>query len=546
MILVARRDAKEMKGETLGFGNMGQNPSSSSVPPITGSPWARGKGCLLFCLAALLLASCAGISQRDPVPSIPWEQFGPSFAALGGMSSNDILDPSSRIFALILSAEATSASEQEDLGLAVLARASALISLVEGDLRRAELYSALARAYLSLDAQESALTLLTRATDLVLSSLNAAAEPDARALPVLEDIIYALFALGPPGFDQLRRAAQRIYIVPDYGQRVILLTRIAAEYQARGSGQRASLLLQQAIAALDAIGNPALRALGYTAVAHRFQAQQDLAEAESFGSAGLSQVQNLDFGNLSSEELEWVQDAITNLIALDYAAESTNLISRLSSSEARQSLLLELVEHYLATDQAFAAELILQQALQLIDAAESRPSRVYGYLRIAEIYLAANDPWNAEYFLETLYFTGSLSSGVLDDFSLSEALALSVALNRMDMANLIFPEIREPLPALLALDRSLQRIPDTEGSRLDWILDKEMELLGLLGAQADQGLSRLAVGLNKAGRVEEAIEVLARISDPYTLSLTASEMAFQTPSPEGIEEELIAIIRRYE
>ena len=513
-------------------------------------PLAPSLAALAVLGAALIsLASCQSTrtNSNSQDPPVSWEQYGATLATLGRVSSRVIADPSSRIFALIRSAQAAAQTGQSALGLAALARATALTGTIESDLLRTELYTAVGRGYLRLDGADQGLEILTRATDILISRFAAEPDQEPRAIQVLEDLIYSLFELGTPGFDQLRRAVQRIYVVSDYGQRVVLLTRIAAQYQAQGSGQRANLLLQQAVAALDAIDDPVRRAVGYTAVARRFFVQDDLEDAQEYAQHGLAQIQQLPIQDFGTDTALQIQEALEDLIVLGYAAETTGLIQRLSSPEVRQNLLLNLAESYLHSGQAFAGELIIQQAIQIANGLDSVQSTVYAYLRIAEIFLSSGDPDSAAFYAETLYLNGRLSSEFLDDFALSEALSLLVRIGLRELADTVLAQIREPYLPLLSLDRTLQG-EDLDPDLLSWVLARQRLLIERLETQIDEGRSRLAVGLSRAEQYYEALDVLGQIEDPYALSLAASEMAELTPLSLGSEyaEALTQIIRRFD
>ena len=504
---------------------------------------------ILSSVILALISSCVtnpGQALLESDPPIRWEQYGPNLATLARVSSRTIPDLSSRVYALIRSAEAAYELEVYSLAMSSLSRAQFLIQRVQSPILQAELYSALARTYLAIDEPGDALLILTRAVDLVIQDLKLLEAPDIRSIQVLEDIIYNLFALGPEGFDQLRRAVQRVYLIPDYGQRVLLLTQIAAQYQTLGVGQRANLLLQQAIAALDAITIPELRVRGYAAVARRFFSQQDFPEANYYASRAFTQLNNLNLSTTSTAQLDNLVQALTYLIEMDFTAEATNLLFLLPSASAQQSLLSSLARQYFATGQPFAAELILQQLVQQVSAFFGTTTYVYGILRVVEQYREAEDELSAEFFLERLVqaIINPTDPFPLDDVAYSEVLGSALRLGRLDLANSILSRMEDPYLSLIALDRVVTFLQNSgQELLLEWTIEQIELQVSLFEQPIDDGQARLALIYTRQGKGLQALQALDSIQNPYILSLTASEMAFFLP-PE-VQDGLIDDIENY-
>jgi len=507
------------------------------------------KGSLLLVIL-VFLGSCVS-PQTNELPLEPlfnWVPYGSTLPALARVSSRNINDLSSRIFALIRSAQAAQASDQPDLAFSSLNRALFLTQRVSNSLLRAELYSALGLQFQNLERTTEALEVVTRGVDIVIEQLQQAQAPEARTVQVLEDLIYTLFTLGPAGFNQLRRAIQRVYIIPDLGQRVLLLTQIVTEYQRQGAGQRASLLLQQSIAALDAIENPFLKIRAYGAVARRFAAQNDLADAQRFAALTLVLLNQIPIGSANPQEETHLAQAILYLIEMDVTSPIPGFVFQFPSAQQRQNLLSGLAKQFFRTGQPFAAELILQQLLQQLNQNPNSSSFLYGTLSLVEIYLDADDPLSGEFFFDRLardVFSDSSTFGV-DDFALSEMLILAIRLELLDRSRQILSAISDPYLALLALDRALPRA--TQGNNQEliaWILNNESRLLGQLEQQQDDGRSRLALGYARAGLIDQSLDMLQAIENQYILSLTASEMSLIQPPGvwEAFESRIETLLR---
>jgi hypothetical protein len=520
---------------------------SNGLHPCSGlgSRWlgVRGLGCW-WCLALLvlfgfLLSSCV-TPRGDQIPQEPafnWQPYGPTLPVLARASSRNVRDLSSRIFALIRVAQAAQQADQPDLAVSSLNRALILTQRVSNPLLRAELYSALGLQFQSLERTTEALEVVTRGVDIVIDQLQLSANPEARTIQVLEDLIYTLFTLGPAGFNQLRRAIQRVYIIQDLGQRVLLLTQIVTEYQRQGAGQRASLLLQQSIAALDAIENPFLKIRAYGAVARRFAAQDDLADGRRFANMTLDLLNQISINTAQGQDEAHLAQAVLYLIEMDLTTPIPGFIFQFPSAQQRQNLLTGLAVQFFRTGQPFAAELILQQLIQQLNQSPNSSNFLYGTLGLVEIYLNAEDPLSAEFFFDRLARDVFSDQGlfVTDDFALSEMLVLSIRLELLDWSRQILAEITDPYLALLALDRALPLAAQGENQELvAWILNNESVLLGQLEQQQDDGRSRLALGYARAGLMAQSLDMIQTIENPYILSLTASEMSLVQP-PEAWE-----------
>lgn len=501
-------------------------------------------GCLrplvwLACLGSLvfLVSSCV-TTPEDQIPQEPaflWQPYGPTLPALARASSRNVRDLSSRIFALIRAAQAAQLADQSDLAFSSLNRALVLTQRVTNELLRAELYSALGLQFQTLERTTEALDVVTRGVDIVIDQIQLTPNPEARTIQVLEDLIYTLFTLGPTGFNQLRRAIQRVYIIPDLGQRVLLLTQIVTEYQRQGAGQRASLLLQQSIAALDAIENPFLKIRAYGAVARRFAAQNDLADSRRFADLTLELLNQISISSATTQDEAHLAQAISYLIEMDVTSPIPGLIFQFPSVQQRQNLLTDLAIQYFRTNQPFAAELILQQLIQQLNQNPNSSNYLYGTLSLVEIYLDADDPLSAEFFFDRLVRDGFTDQTLVitDDFALSEMLVIALRLELLEWSRQILDAITDPYLALLALDRALPRA--TQGDNQDlvaWILNNESRLLGQLEQQQDDGRSRLALGYARAGLIAQSLDMVQTIENPYILSLTASDMSLVQP-PEA-------------
>lgn len=547
------------------------------VPPIRGNKALGKKAAFLvysnrmrctrwtlvkvFLLSLVVPLGCATGGRVDPTvePAFNWQPYGVSLATVARVSSRGIPDLSSRIFALIRTAKAAGILEegrQEQIGLAPLSvsslgRAQFLIQRVTNPLLQAELYSTLSRGYENLGRTAEALEVVTRGVDILVGILQQAAEPEDRTIQVLEDLIYTLFTLGPEGFDQLRRAIQRVYIVPDYGQRTLLLTQIVDQYQRQGAGQRANLLLQQSIAALDSISDPPLRVRGYGAVARRFFAQGDFDEAEDYAERTFGLLDQIDLGQLSPQQEEHLAQAVVYLIEMDYTTEAPGYIFRFPSLSVRQSLLSALSGQYFVTDQPFAAELILQQLIQQLSFLPGSSSYAYGILRIVSQYRLADDPLGAEFFLDQLLrnLVDPAQGFRPDDFLWSEVVVQALGLRLVAKAEEALARIDDSYLAILALDRALDgTLIGVDNSTFDWILEKEALLVtSIEPSRRDEGRALLAVGYAQAGKPKASIEILAQIENPYTLSLTASQLAELLPPQTGDQfaPELEAILSRF-
>lgn len=520
-------------------------PNGLHTSSVLGSRWFRvcSRGCwwrpILLALLVLMVGSCV-TSQGDLIPQEPafnWQPYGPTLPALARASSRNVRDLSSRIFALIRAAQAAQQADQSNLAFSSLNRALFLTQRVPNPLLRAELYSALGLQFQNLERTTEALEVVTRGVDIIIEQIQRSPNPEARTIQVLEDLIYTLFTLGPAGFNQLRRAIQRVYIIPDLGQRVLLLTQIVTEYQRQGAGQRASLLLQQSIAALDAIENPFLKIRAYGAVARRFAAQDDLADAQRFANLTLDLLNQISISSVQGQDEAHLAQAVLYLIEMDLTTPIPGFIFQFPSAQQRQNLLTGLAIQFFRTGQPFAAELILQQLIQQLNQTPNSANFLYGTLGLVEIYLDADDPLSAEFFFDRLardVFSGQVLFAT-DDFALSEMLILSIRLELLDWSRQILAEITDPYLALLALDRALPLATQGDNQELvAWILNNESALLGQLEQQQDDGRSRLALGYARAGLMAQSLDMIQTIENPYILSLTASEMSLVQP-PEAWE-----------
>lgn len=383
------------------------------------------------------------------------------------------------------------------------------------------------------------------------SATSSSAAPDERTIQVLEDLIYAVFGLGNDGFEQLRRAVQRVYIIQDVSLRVSLLTRIAGEYQRRGIGQRAGILLEQAVAALDAIPDPANRIRGYAEVANRYYRQDDKAEAAFYADRAISLFRAYDFSQIPGPVPAALNSAVEALIEMGRVAESSQLIALLPPSNSKQELLAVLSRYYFADGQQFAAELILQQIIPAWEPGLSAAQYIYPMLRVTGIYSEAGDDLSAEYYLNELgsrIFAGIEAGGSdLDDFVLSDILSQTTALGVEGLTERILAELENPqdsIPALIqAHDAALAR---GNSAAADGILRLMLSIAG--DARASEGVvSGVAAAAAHAGDFDSYLALLERLRDPYLASVTASEgsLRFGPETQAAASSRIAGLIQRF-
>ncbi|KGE71617.1 hypothetical protein [Spirochaeta lutea] len=519
------------------------------------SPPLNHRRRFLVLLTILVLSGCAStpVSRRAaPIPSFPWQNYEPSLLVLARIAADTIPDTYSRVFALSriaqealvaqdrwapgddqLQQNTTQLSQGREIGFDSLQQSIGMAQEIDSALRRAELFSALSGDFLGYQAAEQALSLLKQAADLVFPLFNPD-EAQGREVQILEDLIYALFNTGTAGYPLLRQAVQRIYLIQDYTLRVRLLTRTAREYQQLGSGQRAGVLLQQALAGASAIPHPADRFQAYAQIALRFQEQQDSQEALRYAEKAYSILEELAIDTLTPAQQETVRQGIQDLIPMGYAGQTGEYIQYFTQTTEQQELSLYLAEYYFEQGEPFAAEIFLQQVLQRsrqIPGPQALQTQALTTLRIAGLYLENNDPLIAQYYVEQLIQELQQNPALLDDFGKADLFVLASRLGITDAATALLARIQSGAVRASALSRALEALAQESGSQdqaatqqRQMLSDRLVATLNTLENQRDQSLLNASLALARTGQTDAALELLGTIQDPYTLSLAASNL----------------------
>ena len=503
---------------------------------------------LFFIVLVLIYSGCqtgdAGISE--PPYSIPTDL--PLLIELSLSHLPFITSDDSKLFVISNNTQMLIQKNQPEFATAVLDSAVSFVESRFTNERRTEVQINLAREYITAGSVSESLALLQQALEQIYDG-----ESVQREEILVQEIITVCFIIGQEAVALLQEAIRRIYAIKDYELRSSLLLEIARKYQEGGEGQRANVLLQQAIPAVSSIEDSLRQAHAYSLLGLRFIMEEDFRSAEIYSAKAMGILrEGILFGNTEEEQI--FAETLVNLTSTRFANETLNFSNEVATPRLKLEHLLEIARSFYLESRFLQADLVFDRIFSILEE-ESPPELVISMLlNISRTYFELGDPASAQIYIDavTNYLPGIADSFQSDRFLLEMALQYArignyerakiraenitdqsflfrayLGVVRIRLDDIEADDSRELSPGIIAESLTL----------LDAAMSLEMESTIL----ADELFGELAVLFARLGSIEQALNLISQITDPYSKALGLAALYGLTD--ESAETE--TIIRSY-
>lgn len=480
----------------------------------------RLRHALVFVLLIVVLLQCA--SSPEPAPEDITVDGDPDSAlAVALMAAGRVEDVFTQVYLYTRIADAYT-----DAGL-FLQSAQVLDGAVR-IARREEVGSARAEILVQIAVQYEALDRLDRARELLREALSLVRDVDDDAVRaiVLQEVVNAAFTAGEQLFDVLVEALNEIYIVQNLPSRVALLIDVARQYQESGLGQQVNTLVQQAIAAASAIGDPWQKASAYSQISRRFAVSGNEAQSELFVERTLLEVLGLEALTQSPADAAELLRIVDDFAAIERFEQAERVLATIEFPAIRSRGLGELASRYAAAGRDNDGQRMLDSAINLVASEGTDAQFVEVISEVAERLLTAGHEAQALNNAELALF---IIGDVDDDFTrvqiLQRLARIFVRAARLDLALTAADELpnrSEEARLYVTLADELLQLGEP-GDALRFVAPAE-SAADELAPVSDQVESDLAVLLARIGRYEASIGRIDRLSTAFLQSLALVEL----------------------
>ncbi|HUX13106.1 MAG TPA: hypothetical protein VMW87_08750 [Spirochaetia bacterium] len=484
-----------------------------------------GRSRLILIISSLFFSACASVPRPATLPTLDLATLAregtPLSVAL--VAAEQVTDVHSRIYAYTEIARGYIAQDSGNEALRLLDRALQLTSLANLTQDSSDIQSSVAGLLVEAGQTDRAVQLLQTALD----GLNAIRDDTTKGL-VLEKIISACFAAGPPAYDVLRQTVQAIYIIQDLWVRASLLVDTARRYQDAGLTQPVNILLQQAIPAAGSIASPWLKALALSEIAVRFQVSGNADSASYYAVRSIDQITSVTVVRRSEEDASRVIQVAENLATLHKSKDALSVLQTVEYAYLR-------AEGYAAVAQKSFADApdsrgqaldLCSQAVDLAQSISDPYQRVEALAAVANAYGSIHQPRLA-------LATAGVARELLPQ--VTNAAQRSAAVEAVSRVEIAWGEWQKVVPSVSAIGDPYYRA-STMISLTDALISAKKSSaaeLTLKLAEKDAAAAPFlrdnlfrsaALARIRVGDFSAAIDDIAQIQNAYPLATTLADL----------------------
>ena len=338
----------------------------------------------------LILLSCTSIDLRNGIDfGMKGLANGDPMLAFTALVTEYVSDPYARTFLYTRLADEYEKRAQVKEALTVIRRGER-VSRTETTDKRYQVQIALAAYYTNYQQFDHAHDLLKEALNQVL-----AIEREDQRGQALESIILLCFKVRDVFNDILRVAIDNVYALYDPEFRVQLLTDLGQKYQEQNAGNRASVFIQQSLAAASGITNPWARSLAYAEIGSRFLNEDVQAKGRQYLDLAVSEMETVEILSLGTVDAQNILKTVIVLADNGRFSDATSAISRFPDFDQRVNATLAIVERYVKQKNLLPARLLVQRLLNQLageDPESEKELSLSTLVRLAEIYVSGDSP----------------------------------------------------------------------------------------------------------------------------------------------------------